>query len=75
MNLEQWKLFYDLIEEGKTNTLSIARALRDFTKDNKSKPDTLLSSSPQSIPSKEAKPHFRSFENPLFLEPSSHPNS
>jgi hypothetical protein len=75
LNLEQWKLFVELIEEEQTNTLSIVGALRDFTKDTKSEPDTLLSSSPQSSSSGEAKPHFRSFENPLFLEPSSHPYS
>jgi hypothetical protein len=49
--------------------------LRDFTRDTKSEPDTLLSSSPQSSSSEEAKPQFHSFENPLFLEPSSHHNS
>ena len=46
LNLEQWKLFVYLIEEEQTNTLSIAEALRDFPKDTKSEPDTLLSSSP-----------------------------
>jgi hypothetical protein len=75
LNLEQWKLFYKLIEEEQTNALSIVGALRDFTQYTKNELDTLLSSSPQSNPSDEAKPHFRSFENPLFLESSSHPNS
>jgi hypothetical protein len=58
LNLEQWKLFSELIEEEQTNTLSIAGALRDFTKDTKSEPDQLLSSSPQSSSSEEAKPQF-----------------
>jgi hypothetical protein len=75
LNLEQWKLFSELIEEEQTNTLSIAGALRNFTRDTKSEPDQLLSSSPQSSSSEEAKPQFRTFDNPLFLEPSSHLNS
>jgi hypothetical protein len=50
--------------------------LRNFTIDTKSELDQLLSSStPQSSSYKEAKPHFRTFDNPLFLEPSSHFNS
>jgi hypothetical protein len=38
LNLEQWKLFYKLIEEEQTNTLSKAGSLRDFTRDTKSEP-------------------------------------
>jgi hypothetical protein len=45
--------------------------LRDFYKYIKSELDT-LSSSPQSISSKEKKPHNYSFENPLSLEPSTY---
>jgi hypothetical protein len=75
LNLEQWKLFVELIGEEKTNTLSIAGALRDFPKDTKSELDTVLSSSPQSSSSEEVKQHYCSFENPLFLEPSSYPCS
>jgi hypothetical protein len=74
LNLDQWKLFVELIEEEQTNTLSIAEALRDFPKDIKSEPDT-LSSSPQSSSSEENKPHYYSFENPLFLEPSTYSGS
>jgi hypothetical protein len=29
LNLNQWKLFVELIEEEQTNTLSVAEALRD----------------------------------------------
>jgi hypothetical protein len=32
LNLNQWKLFVELIEEEQTNTLSVAEALRDFPK-------------------------------------------
>jgi hypothetical protein len=71
LNLNQWKLFVELIEEEQTNTLSVAEALRDHSKDIKSEPET-LSSSPQSFSSEENKPRYCSFENPLFLEPSSY---
>jgi hypothetical protein len=71
LNLNQWKLFVELIEEEQTNTLSVAEALRDHSKDIKSEPET-LSSSPQSFSSEENKPRYSSFENPLFLGPSSY---
>jgi hypothetical protein len=71
LNLNQWKLFVELIEEEQTNTLSVAEALKYFTKDIKSEPDT-LSSSPRSFSSEENKPRYYSFENPLFLEPSTY---
>jgi hypothetical protein len=50
--------------------LSVDEALRDHKKDIKSEPETLSSSS-QSLSSEEVKPHYSSFENPLFLGPSS----
>jgi hypothetical protein len=70
LNLNQWKLLVELIEEEHSNTLSVAEALRDHNKDIKSEPETLSSSS-QSLSSEEVKPHYSSFENPLFLGPSS----
>jgi len=76
LNLEQCKLFSEIIEEEQTNTLSIDGSLRNFTRDTKSEPDQLLfSSPPQSSSYEEAKPQFRTFDNPLFLETSSHLNS
>jgi hypothetical protein len=69
------EIISELIGEEQTNTLSIAGALKNFPKDTKSELDTLLSSSPQSSSSEEVKPHYCSFENPLFLEPSSYPCS
>jgi hypothetical protein len=57
LNLDQWKLCVELIEEEQTNTLSIVEALREFPKDIKSEPNT-LSSSPQSISFEEVKPHY-----------------
>jgi len=71
LNLNQWKLFVELIEEEQTNTLSVDEALRDHSKDIKSELET-LSSSPQSFSSEENKPCYSSFENPLFLGPSSY---
>jgi len=38
INLNQWKLFAELIEEEQTNNLSIAEALRDHSKYMKSEP-------------------------------------
>jgi hypothetical protein len=70
LNLNQWKLFAKLIEEENSNTLSVVEALRDHNKDIKSEPESLSSSS-QSFSSEEIKPHYSSFENPLFLGPSS----
>jgi hypothetical protein len=46
LNLNQWKLFVELIEEEQINTLSVVEALRDHSKDIKSELET-LSSSPQ----------------------------
>jgi hypothetical protein len=74
LNLDQWKLFANLIEEEQTITLSIVESLRDFPKDIKSELDT-CSSSLQSCSSEEVKPHYCSFENPLFLEPSTYSGS
>jgi hypothetical protein len=48
----------------------VAEALRDHSKDIKIEPET-LSSSFESLSSEEVKPHYSSFENPLFLGPSS----
>jgi len=74
LNLDQWKLCVELIEEEQKSTLSIDEALRDSPKSIKIELDT-LSSSPQSISSKEVKPHYCSFENPMFLEPSTYSSS
>jgi hypothetical protein len=71
LNLNQWKLFVELIEEEHKNTLSVVEALRDHNKDTKSEPEK-LSSSPQSFSSEENKPCYSSFQNPLFLGPSSY---
>jgi hypothetical protein len=71
LNLNQWKWFVELIEEEQTNNLFVAESLKDFTKYIKSELDT-LSSSPHSFSSEENKPHYYSFENPLFLEPSTY---
>jgi hypothetical protein len=64
-------LFAELIEEEQTNTLYVAESLRDNSKDTKSEPET-LSSSPRSFSSEENKPCYSSFENPIFLGPSSY---
>ena len=64
-------MFVELIEEEQKNNLSIAKALRDHTKGIKSELDT-LSSSPQPFSSEENKPRYCSFENLLFMEPSSY---
>jgi hypothetical protein len=70
LNLNQWKLLAELIEEENSNTLSVLEDLRDHTKDIKSEPE-ILSSSSHSLSSEEVKPHYSSFENPLFIGPSS----
>jgi hypothetical protein len=63
-------LFADLIEKEQENTLFVAKALRYYKKYIKSELETLSSSS-QSFSSEENKPRYSSFENPLFLGPSS----
>jgi hypothetical protein len=47
----------------------VAEALRDHNKDIKSEPKALYSSF-ESLSSKEVKPQYCSFENPLFLGPT-----
>jgi hypothetical protein len=69
LNLNQWKLLAELIEEEHSNTLFVAEALRDHNKYIKSEPK-ILSSSFGSLSYEEIKPHYYSFENPLFLGPS-----
>jgi hypothetical protein len=69
LNLDQWKLLAELIEQEYSNTFPVAETLKDHNKDIKSEPET-LSSSFGSLSSEEIKSHYSSFENPLFLGPS-----
>jgi hypothetical protein len=70
LNLDQWKLLAELIEQEYSNTFPVAETLKDYSKDIKSELET-LSSSFGSLSSEEIKSHYSSFRNPLFLGPSS----
>jgi hypothetical protein len=68
LNLDQWKLLVELIEQEYSNTFPGDETLKGYIKDIKSEPETLYSSF-RSLSSEEIKSHYSSFENPLFLGP------
>jgi hypothetical protein len=70
LNLDQWKLLTELIKQEYSNTLPVTETLTGHNTDIKSEPET-PSSSLGSLSSEDFKSHYFSFENPLFLGPSS----
>jgi hypothetical protein len=61
LNLDQWNLLAELIEQEYSNTLPGDETLKDYSKDIKSEPET-LSSSFGSLSSEEIKSHYSSSE-------------
>jgi hypothetical protein len=70
LNLDQWKLLTELIKQEYSNTLPVNETLKGHNTDIKSEPET-HSSYLGSLSSEYFKSHYFSFENPLFLGPSS----
>jgi hypothetical protein len=70
LNLDQWKLLTELIKQEYSNILPVTETLIGHNTDIKSELETPLSSL-RSLSFEDFKSHHFSFENPLFLGPSS----
>jgi hypothetical protein len=70
LNLEQWKLLTKLIKQDYSNTFPVTESLGDHNIDIKSERE-IPCLSLGSLLSEDFKSHYFSFENPLFLGPSS----
>jgi hypothetical protein len=70
LNLDQWKLLTELIKHEYSNTLPVTETLaghNTYIKSELEKPSSSLGS----LSSEDFKSYYFSFENPLFLGPSS----